>query len=244
MKTPDNRKNIICKNCKKGFSVPNHRAILAKYCSNKCLGEFKKTELNLHNKRKCKRCGVDFPPLSWYQKFCTKGCSYLFRRKKTLRSCAVCEKEFYPMRNTTKFCSPECYIKMRPKGRRKLDWDGLPHKGKNTYLDNLWREAIHKRADYKCEYCGKKSTLNAHHIFSRSNYFLRWNLDNGIALCVAHHIFGNFSAHKSPIEFVEWLKEKRGVEWYENLRQGARKTVENMFEHKEKAKQYLKLEDL
>ncbi len=90
-------------------------------------------------------------------------------------------------------------------------------------LDKIWSEAVKEVAGGRCEICMKNTTLNSHHIFSRSNRSVRWDLDNGICLWVAHHTFGNFSAHKSPIEFIEKLKEMRGEDWYERLRAKARK---------------------
>ena len=91
--------------------------------------------------------------------------------------------------------------------------------------DALWSDVIKLLAKEKCEYCGKTEHLNSHHIFSRSNLAVRWDVDNGICLCVGHHIFGNFSAHKAPIDFIEWLKDKRGLSWYERLRIKARLVV-------------------
>lgn len=86
-------------------------------------------------------------------------------------------------------------------------------------LDDKWSLEVKERAGHKCEYCGKTTTLNSHHIFSRSNRAVRHDLDNGVCLCVCHHTFcSNFSAHKTPTEFVEWIKEKRGKEWYQRLR--------------------------
>jgi hypothetical protein len=36
---------------------------------------------------------------------------------------------------------------------------------------------------------------------------------------VAHHVFSSgFSAHKTPAEFIEWIKELKGEEWYDALR--------------------------
>lgn len=84
--------------------------------------------------------------------------------------------------------------------------------------DKLWALAVKKRAKDKCELCPKRKNLNSHHIFSRSNARMRHNLDNGVCLCVSHHVWGQFSAHKSPVEFIERMKEKRGAEWYANLR--------------------------
>lgn len=94
---------------------------------------------------------------------------------------------------------------------------------KSTYLkkyklDNLWAKAVKVKAGNKCEYCGKTEHLNSHHIFSRSNHSVRWLIENGVCLCVNHHIFGTISAHKAPLEFAEWLKEKRGEQWYDRLR--------------------------
>lgn len=90
--------------------------------------------------------------------------------------------------------------------------------------DKLWKEIIKKRAGFQCEYCGKRQNLNSHHIYSRSNFAVRWDLDNGICLCISHHTFNiNFSAHKTPLEFIEWVKEKRGEEWYQRLKEKANK---------------------
>lgn len=88
-------------------------------------------------------------------------------------------------------------------------------------VDTLWSKLVKEKAGNKCEYCGKVDGLNSHHIFSRSNRSVRWDDENGVSLCVSHHVFGNFSAHKSPIEFVEWVKTRRGEEWYKTIRRKA-----------------------
>lgn len=57
-------------------------------------------------------------------------------------------------------------------------------------LDQLWAKKIKERAGHKCEYCleeGEHVWLNACHIFGRRNRTLRWDMENGICLCVAHH---------------------------------------------------------
>jgi len=89
-------------------------------------------------------------------------------------------------------------------------------------LDNEWRIYIYKRAGNKCEYCGAPITLNAHHIFSKSNPSVKWDIDNGVCVCVSHHVFGNMSFHKAPAEMIEWIREARGEEWYGRLRLNAR----------------------
>ena len=84
-------------------------------------------------------------------------------------------------------------------------------------LDNLWAELVKWQADNKCEYCGTAENLNSHHLFSRSNHHLRWDLENGACLCVTHHVWCKHSAHKAPLEFAEFFKKKRGLKWYRTL---------------------------
>lgn len=84
--------------------------------------------------------------------------------------------------------------------------------------DKLVRLAALKKYGEKCAICGKDGGLNVHHIFGRTNRSVRWDLDNLIPLCVYHHVWGKFSAHLSPIEFIEFVKDKRGNEWYKRLR--------------------------
>ena len=91
--------------------------------------------------------------------------------------------------------------------------------------DDLWSKLVKIRAWFRCEYCWKTTGLNSHHIRSRTNYSTRYNLDNGICLCQAHHTLSSqFSAHKTPIEFIEWIKEYRWEEWYDNLKLESNKT--------------------
>ena len=76
-------------------------------------------------------------------------------------------------------------------------------------LDKLWSELIKKRAKEMCEMCGKSTMLNSHHIISRSNLNLRWDLHNGVCLCVSCHSLSNHSAHKDPLGFAEWVRQHR-----------------------------------
>jgi len=85
-------------------------------------------------------------------------------------------------------------------------------------LDNLWSKLVKLKARNKCEYCGREDTLNSHHIYSRSNPAVRWDERNGCCLCALHHVLGQHSFHKSPIEMLDWLRDKRGENWYIVLR--------------------------
>ena len=92
-------------------------------------------------------------------------------------------------------------------------------KGIDKKLDDAWSKLVKLRAGMKCEYCGKTTTLNSHHLFSRSNMSVRWDVLNGVCLCVAHHTFSSkFSAHKCPIEFTIWITNRKGQKFIDTLR--------------------------
>ena len=98
-------------------------------------------------------------------------------------------------------------------------------KGIDGRLDDAWALLVKLKAGNKCEYCGKTTTLNSHHIYSRSKKSTRWSTMNGISLCVPHHVFSSkFSAHKTSVEFTEWLYDYKGREYMELLRLKANHT--------------------
>lgn len=216
-----------------------------KFCSFKCYNQARTTKNNIKQLRKCNRCNKEYLPTNWYQKYCSGKCRYQLPKPK---KCSFCGKEYLTPRSVSKYCSREChslgYKKNKGTKKRGKKISGNKKSLIGT-LDTLWAKIIKARANNKCEYCGKSEHLNAHHLFSRSNNSLRWDLDNGICLCVTHHVFGIFSAHKAPLEFAEWVKETRGIEWYENLRKKAKeiKQVDELWleemikEYKEKLKQ-------
>lgn len=53
----------------------------------------------------------------------------------------------------------------------------------------IWKDKIYKRGNYKCQECSKSHCkLNAHHIKPAKDYpQLRYNVRNGICLCVECH---------------------------------------------------------
>lgn len=85
--------------------------------------------------------------------------------------------------------------------------------------DDLRSKLVKIRAGFRCEYCWDTKYLNSHHVFTRNNYSTRYDLDNGICLCSKHHtLSSSFSAHKTPMEFSEWIMEKRGRDRYDRLK--------------------------
>lgn len=77
--------------------------------------------------------------------------------------------------------------------------------------DVLWAKVIKVRAGGQCESCQATQYLQAHHIIERTNWYLRWSLDNGICLCDECHA----KAHQNEVEFIGWLVSsgvrKRGL---------------------------------
>ncbi len=142
----------------------------------------------------------------------------LKKNTRTHRACLKCSTK----RLIKFFSKPTALICNDCKRKSKR----LKKQNSKTYitkkLDIEWSKEVKELAGNKCEYCGKTEHLNSHHIFSKSNMTVRHDVDNGVCLCAGHHVFkSDFSAHKTPTEFVEWIKVYRGLEWYERLRSKA-----------------------
>jgi len=86
-----------------------------------------------------------------------------------------------------------------------------------------------------CEYCNTSSRqLHAHHIYSRANLNTRWDLTNGVCLCVSHHIWGTeFSAHLTPSEFLDWILERKGGKTRVEKIRNRRRSLETIYPEEE-----------
>ena len=74
--------------------------------------------------------------------------------------------------------------------------------------DRIWAAKVKAAFGNKCAVCGVTESLNSHHIEPRtSNATLRWDVLDGISLCVTHHKYGKDAAHKSTIFFYEFIKQ-------------------------------------
>lgn len=92
-------------------------------------------------------------------------------------------------------------------------------KGVDGKLDKAWAKLVKLRANNKCEVCAKPSPLNSHHIYTRAKRSVRWDVLNGVCLCVGCHTFSTkFSAHGTPTEFTEWLYRTKGTEYMDRLK--------------------------
>ena len=138
------------------------------------------------------------------------------REEKVCSKCGVNRKIKFFEKPTSKVCN-DC--KLKSKRVKKQSSPGKLREIK----DKQWALDIKERDGFKCLHCGKDKYLNSHHIFTRNNYAVRWDMDNGITLCSGCHTMSSiFSAHKTPLEFIEWIREFWGEEWYERLRAKAR----------------------
>lgn len=111
------------------------------------------------------------------------------------------------------------------------------------HLDNLWREAVKRVHGVRCEFCGADSdstVIQVHHIYGRRNYGTRWLIDNGVVLCANHHTLSSaFSAHQTPLDFSNWIIEKRGENLLKCLKQTANKVIRVREIDHDKLKQHL-----
>jgi hypothetical protein len=96
--------------------------------------------------------------------------------------------------------------------------------GIDDQLDDAWSLLVKIKAGFKCEYCGNTQALNSHHLSSRAKMTVRWDLNNGISLCVNHHIGNEFSAHKTSIQFTMWLIRYKGQKFMDDLQWKANQT--------------------
>lgn len=90
---------------------------------------------------------------------------------------------------------------------QKNRWDKIGRKeyGRAIHLTHTkeyieWRTKVFTRDNFTCQYCGAKNCyLEAHHIKSWAKYTeLRFNIENGIALCLdCHKLTNNYTNKKS-----------------------------------------------
>lgn len=100
----------------------------------------------------------------------------------------------------------------------------LSRKTLRNKADRLWSAAVRKEAGHKCQNPKCKTSgmrVDAHHIISRNIYNLRYELVNGLCLCVVCH----HKAGTNPIFHNRLIKEHRTAEEIEYLAAEAVKLV-------------------
>ena len=77
-----------------------------------------------------------------------------------------------------------------------------------------WRKKVYARDKYKCQWpgCTYKTRLNAHHIHKWASYeALRFNINNGITLCVFHHKLVKNHEEDYVLLFLQILQQQRKI---------------------------------
>lgn len=135
------------------------------------------------------------------------------------KKCKLCKKLFTPKTSFNTYCKPECaFAATKKRNKKKYSMARTAVRSK----DKKWADAVKERDNNFCVYCGTSDNLNSHHIYSRSKKSTRLDVDNGITLCSYHHVFSpDFSAHKTPTDFTDWLREKKGNEFMDRLKKKA-----------------------
>ena len=73
----------------------------------------------------------------------------------------------------------------------------------------------------RCEICDKPAQ-QVHHFFPKGQFgHLRYNIDNGISLCMGCHFAHH---HKGDPTIHAWIIYKRGHDWYQKLGDVSRET--------------------
>ncbi len=209
MDKPSLPKRKVCKQCKCLFDQKYGRP--KKYCSSKCSLEAMKSPRNKPNIKKGSRL-----------------------RYGPEKKCANCNETFVAYRSTSVVCSKKCFGERR---RKTGDWRGVKAWAKKYWsepknrlkrakklklitLDGVAREICRLRSG--CEATGFhdlqcKGSLHWAHIISRTYHKVRWDEDNCLLLCAAHHIFYTYR----HIQWEQFLDQKIGRDKYDELKRRA-----------------------
>ncbi len=77
------------------------------------------------------------------------------------------------------------YTRLQKTFRVRLDRKAKRAEDDRRLLE--WAKAVKERSGHRCEVCGSKQAVEAHHIVSRRYKATRYDVTNGVALCQKHH---------------------------------------------------------
>lgn len=149
--------------------------------------------------RGCKNCESIMILPQWItKKYCSKECFTAFHRAKWINIvCQQCATVFAvnPSRQfRSRFCSLSChgkYFSGEKSCHYKKDRGTLAKRQeRNDGAYSEWRRNVWKRDGFRCKIRNLdcEGRIEAHHILSWSEYVeLRYETNNGITLCHAHH---------------------------------------------------------
>lgn len=91
----------------------------------------------------------------------------------------------------------------------------LTHKQLKKLCDTAWADLVKIRAGYKSEISGKTDKLHSHHLRGKSNYRLRYELENGVCCTSGEHFFGfHVAGRREQYEQIIFNKRRKGLEEY------------------------------
>lgn len=168
-----------------------------RYCSIKCALPYRSAHRKRRVIKSCEVCDIQYEVQKCREhtaRYCSKKC-WSNRNPPNKKECQVCGKEYYTRHRNQFTCSNKCAGKRRSKiyiGENATAYkDGKSLKRDRARLApqlKEWREAVYKRDNYMCQECGNDSKIHAHHIKSWSSHDnLRFDIDNGITLCIFCH---------------------------------------------------------
>jgi len=82
-----------------------------KYCSIQCW--YKSGDAKIYKHRNCIRCKKEFYSVRESQKYCSRDCADIGRRKPRIENCLDCGKyiPYTPLKKQNKYCSKSCAMK-------------------------------------------------------------------------------------------------------------------------------------
>ena len=181
-----------CEECEKEMQLPFWLIKHRRFCSKLCNGKRVRRETEEKYQVICKTCGVSFKKDHASKGlFCSHKCystSLKIRGEKP--ECLECGKKLTAHRCS--YCV-KCSAKLRTGKNHHNRKGGISnrdiHSLNNPRYRN-WRMEVFARDNFKCRIADENCNgmLQAHHILRWSEYpELRYQPNNGIALCQAHH---------------------------------------------------------
>lgn len=83
---------------------------------------------------------------------------------------------------------------------------------------DIWFSKAVRLRDGSCQVCGTTETLQCCHIFGRRMRILRWDLQNCITMCAAHHRYYT----EQPVAWLDFLNQLLGEAHMDILREKSR----------------------
>lgn len=182
----------ICTSCNESFSLPFWLSKINKTCSKQCGYLYIKIRNKNRNVCFCKTCEKSFKKKSGSRGlFCSKMCYWNSKNRLIDYKCIGCNKIISSCKGVLR-CN-KCFSETN-KGENHWNWKGGNRSRDIHSLFNPqyveWRTSVFSRDNYKCRIADKNCSgqLEAHHILPWRDFVeLRYQINNGITLCHAHH---------------------------------------------------------